>query len=210
MGYSIDSIYTKKYTLFKLGNNEGITRDYFLTTDSSDIYLDEINGVINKRYLNSRADYYLNTFNTCSNKVNKFDNDKMIYRAKNTIQMRRKTNSYISSSLHNDSTQKIIQNQARVQCSLYTMNLASLTSGNSTKNKKPWNNASDRYYDYNLSKEKEKGVDIKHNSYDRYLNRKKSNNLKTEQLVESPIKPLYGNKIRKFGLITNANCKLSC
>jgi hypothetical protein len=207
MGYSIDSIYTNNYTLFKLGNNEGISRDYFLTADSSDVYLGED---VNKRYLNSRADYYLNTFNTCSNTVNKFNNDKTIYRAKNTLQMRRKTNLDISSSLHNDSTQKIIQNQVRVPGSLYTMNLASLTSGNSTKNKKPWNNASDRYYDYNLSKEKEKGVDIKHNSYDRYLNRKKSNNLKTEQLVEPPIKPLYGNKIRKFGLITNANCKLSC
>lgn len=207
MGYSIDSIYTNNYTLFKLGNNEGISRDYFLTADSSDVYLGED---VNKRYLNSRADYYLNTFNTCSNTVNKFNNDKTIYRAKNTLQMRRKTNLDVSSSLDNDSTQKIIQNQVRVPGSLYTMNLASLTSGNSTKNKKPWNNASDRYYDYNLSKEKEKGVDIKHNSYDRYLNRKKSNNLKTEQLVEPPIKPLYGNKIRKFGLITNANCKLSC
>lgn len=207
MGYSIDSIYTNNYTLFKLGNNEGISRDYFLTADSSDVYLGED---VNKRYLNSRADYYLNTFNTCSNTVNKFNNDKTIYRAKNTLQMRRKTNLDVSSSLDNDSTQKIIQNQVRVPGSLYTMNLASLTSGNSTKNKKPWNNASDRYYDYNLSKNKEKGVDIKHNSYDRYLNRKKSNNLKTEQLVEPPIKPLYGNKIRKFGLITNANCKLSC
>jgi hypothetical protein len=207
MGYSIDSIYTNNYTLFKLGNKEGISRDYFLTADTSDVYLDED---IHKRYLNSRADYYLNTFNICSNKVNKFNNDKTIYRAKNTLQMRRQTNLDVSSSLHNDSTQKIIQNQVRVPGSLYTMNLSSLTSGNSTKNKKPWNNGSDRYYDYNLSKEKEKGVDIKHNSYDRYLNRKKSNNLKTEQLVEPPIKALYGNKIRKFGLITNANCKLSC
>ena len=75
MGYSIDSIYTNNYTLFKLGNNEGISRDYFLTADSSDVYLGED---VNKRYLNSRADYYLNTFNTCSNTVNKFNNDKTI------------------------------------------------------------------------------------------------------------------------------------
>ncbi len=124
--------------------------------------------------------------------------------------MRSQTNLDISSSLHNDSTQKIIQNQVRVPGSLYTMNLASLTSGNSTKNVKPWNNASDRYYDYNLSKNKEKGVDIKHNNYDRYLNRKKSNNLRTEQLTEPPIKPVYGNKVRKFGLIKAPNCKLNC
>ena len=202
MGYSIDSIYTEKYTLFKLGNNEGISRDYFLTADASDVYLGED---INKRYLNSRADYYLNTFNKCSNKVNKFNNDKTIYRAKNTLQMRSQTNLDISSSLHNDSTQKIIQNQVRVPGSLYTMNLASLTSGNSTKNVKPWNNASDR-----VILKKDKGIDIKHNNYDRYLNRKKSNNLRTEQLLDPPTKPLYGNKVRKFGLITINNCKLNC
>tara|TARA_X000000368_G_scaffold409083_1_gene390534 strand:+ start:54 stop:680 length:627 start_codon:yes stop_codon:yes gene_type:complete len=208
MGYSIDSIYTKNYKLFELGKNPNrpdISINYFLTADISDVYLDEINEVINKRYLNSRADFYLNTYNNCSSNVNKFNNNKTTFRQKETLSMRCKSCENSSSSHNNDYTQKLIQNQVRVASSLYTMNLASLTGGNSTKNVKPWNNASDR-----VILKKDKGIDIKHNNYDRYLNRKKSNNLRTEQLLDPPTKPLYGNKVRKFGLITINNCKLNC
>ena len=36
---------------------------------------------------------------------------------------------------------------------------------------KPWNNASDRILEHGVGKNK--GIDIKHNSYDRYLAREK-------------------------------------
>ena len=49
------------------------------------------------------------------------------------------------------------------------------------------------------------GVDIKHNSYDRYLARKKSQYLKTEQT--NNFLPKYGNKTFKFGLVNASRCK---
>ena len=49
------------------------------------------------------------------------------------------------------------------------------------------------------------GVDIKHNSYDRYLARKKSQYLKTEQ--SNNFVPKYGNKTMKFGLVYGSRCK---
>ena len=69
-----------------------------------------------------------------------------------------------------------------------------------------WNNSSDRIYDYKNSNNKNKGVDVKHNSYDRYLARKKSQYLKSET-YSSSVKPLFGNKTMKFGLI---NCVSNC
>lgn len=50
-----------------------------------------------------------------------------------------------------------------------------------------------------------KGVDIKHNSYDRYLNRRKSNLVRNQ--CETNLNPLYGNKKQTFGLLTQSgNC----
>ena len=44
-----------------------------------------------------------------------------------------------------------------------------------------------------------KGVDVKHNSYDRYLARKKAPVLRTEVSASIPVK---GNKTKAYGLIT--------
>jgi len=50
-----------------------------------------------------------------------------------------------------------------------------------------------------------KGVDIKHNSYDRYLNRRKSN-LVRNQCTTTAI-PIQGNKKQTFGLLSQSgNC----
>jgi hypothetical protein len=43
-----------------------------------------------------------------------------------------------------------------------------------------------------------KGVDVKHNSYDRYLARKKAPILRTETCVSTPVK---GNKTKAYGLV---------
>ena len=49
------------------------------------------------------------------------------------------------------------------------------------------------------------GVDVKHNSYARYLGRKKAGNLKTQK--PTTLTPLYGNKTEMNGLITRSeNC----
>jgi hypothetical protein len=63
---------------------------------------------------------------------------------------------------------KQMQHTVRVPSSLYMMSLKSLTS---TGNYTPWNNQSDRQYVHG------KGVDIKHGSYERYLNKMKGKNI---------------------------------
>jgi len=47
------------------------------------------------------------------------------------------------------------------------------------------------------------GVDVKHDSYARYLNRKKASNLKTQTQDLAPT-PLYGNKTQMTGLLANS------
>tara|TARA_B100000424_G_C22495186_1_gene287303 strand:- start:87 stop:461 length:375 start_codon:yes stop_codon:yes gene_type:complete len=120
-----------------------------------------------------------------------------------------------TSSFNNVNIQRKIQNQVSVQSSEYSMNLASLNinSNNLSNTKKPWNNQSDRELQHgkksqiNSSIPANYGVDIKHNSYDRYLGRKKSQYLKTESLPTTNIVPMWGNKTRKYGII---NCIKSC
>lgn len=123
--------------------------------------------------------------------------------------------------------QKRIWNQVKVPASLYLMNLASLTSAaNRIKNgsNTNWNQMSDKVLASNqttivptqgnslkrtltsnrpgASSSGGKGVDVKHDSYARYLNRKKAINFKTQpQTVKSP---LYGNKTNSINLITGS------
>ena len=106
----------------------------------------------------------------------------------------------LNSSLNsNDVTQKIIQNQVRIPSSLYTMNLSFRTSASSrfqSDSNINWNQMSDRVLPANqinnnnptrgnslrstltsgkpgASTPGGTGVDVKHDSYARYLNRKK-------------------------------------
>lgn len=122
-------------------------------------------------------------------------------------------------------TQKQILNQVRVPSSLYMMNLSALTIANRTTTKN--NQASDRE---NPSKQViylsshgnstrttllsmkpgassvgGKGVDIKHNSYARYLGRKKATSIRTENTNITP--PLFGNKTKAYGILSQSgNC----
>ena len=151
-------------------------------------------------YLTNKASYLIHPFSKVSNCVTKFDtsNNKLFqYKAPARVPINNAT------SLTEIPTQKIIQNQVRTKSSLYTNTLGSLyiNSNNLHTNNKSWHNASDR-------KEKHKnGVDIKHNSYARYLGKKKSQYLKTEPESTPQIIPSMGNKTRKFGLI---NCEKTC
>jgi len=153
--------------------------------------------------------------------------------------------------------QKIIQNTVRVQASLYTMNLSSLSSYQPpyadtqiveqagtpyiVPPKIYWNQSSDRakpsiqiaktqsgvtYHTSSLRHTITRdrpgamtpggtGVDIKHNSYDRYLNRKKAKPLKRGYIPPNyglPIPylrafPVKGGKIVKTGIIQGCDCR---
>lgn len=129
-------------------------------------------------------------------------------------------------------TQKRIWNQVRIPGSLYTMNISALTSAAERLQNGPcvnWNQQSDRQnasiqtaihpshgnsLRTTLTSSKPGscapggvGVDIKHDSYARYLNRKKAGNLKTQRLATAATKPLYGNKTYAINAIaTSINC----
>ena len=120
--------------------------------------------------------------------------------------------------------------QVRVPAALYTMNLAAITSSanriasGTTTN---WNQMSDRVLASNqtavvptsgnslrgtltsgrpgAAAPGGRGVDVKHDSYARYLNRKKAGNLKTQTQNIATV-ALAGNKTKALGLIANNNC----
>lgn len=132
-------------------------------------------------------------------------------------------------------TQKRIWNQVREPSSLYLMNVSSLTSAAERLQNGPctnWNQRSDRqnpsiqtaYHPTRGNSLKStltslkpgacapggKGCDIKHDSYARYLNRKKAGNLRTQPANTAAIKPLYGNKTYAINAVSTSidcNCK---
>jgi hypothetical protein len=132
--------------------------------------------------------------------------------------------------MDSQATQKQIWNQIRVPASLYTMNFAALanTQRISKNNPTNWNQSSDQmvatqqtaYHPTRGNSQKStltsskpgsaapggKGVDIKYNSYARYLNRLKGGTL-VQQTKKIASTPLYGDKVQTFGLIPiNNNC----
>ena len=128
----------------------------------------------------------------------------------------------------NNVTQKRIWQQVRTGSGMYTMNLSALTSGaailasGSTAN---WNQRSDRILasvqpsiptrgnslHSTLTSDRPgagspggSGVDVKHDSYARYLNRKKAATIKTQTQQTVAVK---GNKTNMTGLLANStNC----
>ena len=83
---------------------------------------------------------------------------------------------------HNEIRQKRIWNQVRASASVYTMNLGALNVAVSSDDKNT--------------------VAVKHNSYDRYLARKKAGYLLSDV---NTVTPSYGNKTKMYGMIANAN-----
>jgi hypothetical protein len=141
---------------------------------------------------------------------------------------------------------KLIQNTVRVQSSLYTMNLAALTAYSNPTAKTYnvcWNQMSDRTVpsvqktvvptgtNTTLNRRHTSvtssrpgcqspggiGCDIKHNSYDRYLNRLKAKNpLRRGQVPSNfgnpiefnPAYPIYGGKIFKTSIVSGCDCPI--
>jgi len=129
-------------------------------------------------------------------------------------------------------TQKRIWQQVRVPSSLYAMNVGSFTSAAERLQNGPytnWNQRSDRQIasiqtavhpshgnstKTTLTSNKPgacapggTGVDIKHDSYARYLNRKKAGNLRTQPVNTRATKPTYGNKTYATNVVdTSIDC----
>jgi len=144
-------------------------------------------------------------------------------------------------------TLKIIQNTVRVPSSLYTMNLGALSVFQSARNapyKVNWNQMSDRvvrHYQTNSSFSQGSsyhgsstrhthtgskpgsttpggaGVDIKHNSYYRYLARLKGKGPVRrgpipvdfgKPILFNPVYPIYGGKTMKTSIVADCNCPI--
>ena len=120
--------------------------------------------------------------------------------------------------------QQRIQNTVRVPTGQYLDNLTSLTVRGYADENKPGDQtnfvnqsqASDRA---NLSVQKQivnprlrpgklgpggVGVDVKHNSFDRILARKKAQNIRTDSTAVST--PKYGNRVKKYGIVQQSDC----
>lgn len=132
-----------------------------------------------------------------------------------------------------EATQRKIWKVARVDASLYTMNLASSTvSGpwneryTNTDRSVRWNSSSDRMVPSRSmayiprrrtslrpggTSPAGTGVDIKHNSYHRYLARKKGPILATKPNLSQPNinlpTPISGNKSYVLGFSINCSCR---
>ena len=128
-------------------------------------------------------------------------------------------------------TQKRIWKQVRAASSTYVMNISALTSGAAilaSGSNANWNQRSDRVVAgvqpvisptrgnslrATLTSDRPgastpggAGVDVKHDSYARYLNRKKAGIVKT-QTTNLAAAPLWGNKINATGIVANSvNC----
>ena len=137
-----------------------------------------------------------------------------------------------------DANQRRIWKSARVDSSLYTMNLAALTVVGGANNKPQtgqcnpgvnWNQSSDRaiasietaYVSRNRTRHRPggagaagpeaRGVDVKHNSYARYLARLKGKAVPTIKPDPIPT-PQTGNKQYVFGIVTKGSgaCPKDC
>ena len=144
--------------------------------------------------------------------------------------------------------QKLIQNTVRVPSSLYTMNLGSLnayTKPTAATYNVCWNQMSDRPipsvqkayvptgHNNSLNGRHSSvtssrpggqspggvGCDIKHNSYDRYLNRLKGKGPVRRGVVPTGFgvanipfnvaRPIYGGKVMKTSIVNNCNCPIT-
>ena len=184
--------------------------NHILTCDISDT-------IQNKIYLNSKAAFLIHPFSKVSNCDTPFMSTNSNFKYKKPVVC-----PIDASSSHNTiQIQKEIQNQLHSSSSNYTQVISSLNvvqDINNSATKKPWHNASDRTQAHGqisrnvvTSHEENKGIDIKHNSYARYLAKKKSGTLKTQKTESIQPLPLSGNKTKYYSLKTqNSNCASKC
>lgn len=187
-----------------LSNNYFVKNNHILTCDISDTLIRASSSQPNNMYLTSKAAFLIHPFSNVSNCNTQFSsNNNLAFKYKKPL-----TSPIDDLTSHNAiQIQKAIQDQLHTSSSNYTQVLGSLAVSQAIdmSNTKAWHNASDR------SQKKtgaNYGVDIKHNSYDRYLAKKKSTTLKTQSSQQIP---LQGNKTKYYSLITqNNNCITNC
>ena len=188
-------------------NNLFVYRNHILTCDISDTLTRTSSSTPNNIYLTSKSAFLIHPFSNVSNCNTQFSSTNNL-----AFQYKKPLTSPIDDlTSHNTiQIQKEIQDQLHASSSNYTHVLSSLTVAQTINNSntRAWHNASDR------SQEKvgsNYGVDIKHNSYDRYLAKKKSTTLKTQNSQNSQPIPLQGNKTKYYSLTTqNNNCNINC
>jgi hypothetical protein len=204
-----DTKYNYSFSKLKrdLCNNSFVYSYHILTCDLSDTLIRNSSSQPNNIYLTSKAAFLIHPFSNVSNCNTQFSsNNNVAFKYKKPL-----TSLNEGSTSHNTiQIQKEIQDQLHTSSSNYTQVLSSLAVSQdiSKAQKKAWHNASDRSVKKTGSNY---GVDIKHNSYDRYLAKKKSTTLKTQNNQNSQIIPLQGNKTKYYSLTTQYNnCQSNC
>jgi hypothetical protein len=204
---------TKLKTTLRINSNNA---NYILTCKISDT-TDPISSIPNKQYLNSKASFLMHPFSQVSNCDTPFENTNSNFKYKKPS-----VSPIEGITSHNTiQIQKEIQNQLHTSSSNYTQVISSLNVSkdiNNSAHKKPWHNASDRAQSHGqistsikTSHKDNNGIDIKHNSYSRYLAKKKSGTLKTQNTQTIQPLPLRGNKTKYYSLTTqNNNCISNC
>ena len=192
-----------------LCNNQfTFTNKHVILCDASDIAIET------KIYLNSKASFLIHPLSQVSNCVSQFTHNNSAFRYKAPISAPIEGN-----TSHNAiQTQKAIQNVLHTSGSNFTQVLSALTTSTdiiSSNLKKPWHNASDRAQKHgsisnssNTSQKINSGIDIKHNSYARYLAKKKGILLRTEP-SSAPI-AVKGNKTKYYSISTHNTCTANC
>jgi hypothetical protein len=204
-----DTKYNYSFSKLKrdICNNSFVYSHHILTCDISDTLIRNSSSQPNNIYLTSKAAFLIHPFSNVSNCNTQFSsNNNFAFKYKKPL-----TSLNDGSTSHNTiQIQKEIQDQLHTSSANYTQVLSSLAVSQdiTTAQKKAWHNASDRSQKKTGSNY---GVDIKHNSYDRYLAKKKSSTLKTQNNQNSQVIPLQGNKTKYYSLTTQYNnCQSNC
>ena len=210
-----DTKYNNK-PLYKLKidlcNNSFVYTNHIFTCDISDtLSVDGLNKPV-KIYLDSKASFLIHPFSKVSNCVTQFssaNNSAFKYKKPIACPIEGLTS-------HNAiQTQKAIQNVLHTSSSNFTQVLSSLTTSTDISSGKPWHNASDRAQKHGAinassttSQKINSGIDIKHNSYARYLAKKKGIIVRTQ--VSNAPSALIGNKTKYYSISTQNDCIANC
>ena len=210
-----DTKYNNK-PLYKLKidlcNNSFVYTNHIFTCDISDtLSVDGLNKPV-KIYLDSKASFLIHPFSKVSNCVTQFSsNNNSAFKYKKPIAC-----PIEGPTSHNAiQTQKAIQNVLHTSSSNFTQVLSSLTTATDISSGKPWHNASDRAQKHGAinassttSQKINSGIDIKHNSYARYLAKKKGIIVRTQH--SSAPSALIGNKTKYYSISTQNDCIANC
>ena len=203
-----DTKYNLSFSKLKrdLCNNSFVYSNHILTCDISDTLTRASSPTPNNIYLTSKAAFLIHPFSNVSNCNSQFSStNNLAFQYKKPL-----TSPIDDPTSHNAiQIQKEIQDQLHTSSSNYTQVLSSLTVAQTinNSNNKAWHNASDRSH---KKVGPNYGVDIKHNSYDRYLAKKKSTTLKTQNSQQLQL-PLQGNKTKYYSITSqHNNCINNC